>query len=224
MVVVATTVAASAGVLAAVDDVDDASLGLLVSAATLAPGVVSPAAGVDGSAAGVVSLVVAEGVVTLAAEEDEDALDVSLAAVLAPVEPSPPVVDADGVPAASRAFEAVPDAELAAEADESGAVTPCWVRFWPGPRTVFRSCNVFRMLLVGRPPERRGPAATVVLLEVLPLVPLSAVPVALPAPVDSPAAPEVPEPVESGVAAAIPPLPAKRTPLAITHAPNTALT
>lgn len=65
------------------------------------------------------------------------------------------------------------------------------------------------VLLAVLAPWRRGPAATEPLLAVPPLVLLE---------------PEVPEPVELGAAAAIPPLPAKRTPLAITHAPNTALT
>lgn len=95
LVVVAATVAASAGVVAAVAGVDDVSLGLVVSAATVvAAGVVSPAGGVDESAAGVVA-----GVVVDDSDDDEDEADESLAAVLA-AELSVLVVDAEGVPEA----------------------------------------------------------------------------------------------------------------------------
>ena len=77
-------------------------------------------------------------------------------------------------------------------------------------------------------PRRRGPGATVLVLAVLAVV---AVPLSvllelleLVELVESPEAPVLLDPVLSGAAAAMPPLPAKSTPLASTQAPNTALT
>ncbi len=70
------------------------------------------------------------------------------------------------------------------------------------------------MLLVRRAIGPRGPVATPLLLgAVLTLAVLAGL--------DSPLLVVVPE---SGLAAAIPPLPARRTPLATTHAPTKAFT
>ena len=71
-------------------------------------------------------------------------------------------------------------------------------------------------------PRRRGPGATVPVLAVLAVV---AVPLSvLLELVESPEVAVLLDPVLSGAAAAMPPLPAKSTPLASTQAPNTALT
>lgn len=212
VVVAATVTAASAGVVAALAGVEEVSSGATVSAATVAAaGALSAAAGVDESAAGVVSLAV----------EDDDGDEESLAAVL--------VVDADGSPWRTAL---VPDAVTTPGAAEVGPAAGCGERFCPGPRTVLRSCRVFRMLAMG--PRRRGPGATVLVLAVLAVV---AVPLSvllelvelvelleLVELVESPEAPVLLDPVLSGAAAAMPPLPAKSTPLASTQAPNTALT
>lgn len=212
VVVAATVTAASAGVVAALAGVEEVSSGATVSAATVAAaGALSAAAGVDESAAGVVSLAV----------EDDDGDEESLAAVL--------VVDADGSPWRTAL---VPDAVTTPGAAEVGPAAGCGERFCPGPRTVLRSCRVFRMLAMG--PRRRGPGATVLVLAVLAVV---AVPLSvllelvelvelleLVELVESPEAPVLLDPVLSGAAAAMPPLPAKSTPLASTQAPKTALT
>lgn len=135
VVVAATVTAASAGVVAALAGVEEVSSGATVSAATVAAaGALSAAAGVDESAAGVVSLAV----------EDDDGDEESLAAVL--------VVDADGSPWRTVL---VPDAVTTPGAAEVGPAAGCGERFCPGPRTVLRSCRVFRMLAMG--PRRRGP-------------------------------------------------------------------
>ena len=219
VVVAATVTAASAGVVAALAGVEEVSSGATVSAATVAAaGALSAAAGVDESAAGVVSLAV----------EDDDGDEESLAAVLAAAA-AVLVVDADGSPWRTAL---VPDAVTTPGAAEVGPAAGCGERFCPGPRTVLRSGRVFRMLAMG--PRRRGPGATVLVLAVLAVV---AVPLSvllelvelvelleLVELVESPEAPVLLDPVLSGAAAAMPPLPAKSTPLASTQAPNTALT
>lgn len=207
VVVAATVTAASAGVVAALAGVEEVSSGATVSAATVAAaGALSAAAGVDESAAGVVSLAV----------EDDDGDEESLAAVLAAAA-AVLVVDADGSPWRTAL---VPDAVTTPGAAEVGPAAGCGERFCPGPRTVLRSCRVFRMLAMG--PRRRGPGATVLVLAVLAVV---AVPLSvLLELVESPEVAVLLDPVLSGAAAAMPPLPAKSTPLASTQAPNTALT
>lgn len=145
----------------------------------------------------------------MAVEDDDGDEEESLAAVL--------VVDGDGSPWRTVL---VPDAVTTPGAAEVWPAAGCGERFCPGPRTVLRSCRVFRMLAMG--PRRRGPGATVPVLAVLAVV---AVPLSvLLELVESPEVAVLLDPVLSGAAAAMPPLPAKSTPLASTQAPNTALT